>query len=262
MNSKLGFHSLLFILFSFSIISVSNGQNYSLHIKNSEHSCKEYNYFDIGDLSITGDKLTIEAIIRTISNGECQFSPHHDVVSKHYDNTDVNYLLRPGYATINTENGFYQTKPLTVTNNECHHIAMVYDGLFLRFYLDDFMDSVRATGNLITNNYNTLIGYTAGFNPNWYTQYFGYIDEVRFWNVARTKKQIKENAYTSIADPVNHDGLKAYFDFQTGYQNKAGNEIHNGVKKGNCALDVDTASCTVNHSPDKLNKIIMYPNLI
>jgi hypothetical protein len=139
---------------------------------------------------------------------------------------------------------------------------MVYDGLYLRFYLDDLMDSVRATGNLITNNYNTLIGYTAGFNPNWYTQYFGYIDEVRFWNVARTKKQIKENAYTTIADPVNQDGLKAYFDFQTGYQNKAGNEIHSGVERGNCALAVDTASCPINHSPDKLNKIIMYPNLI
>jgi len=260
MKSKLTIYNLLMLLFSFSFIPVSNGQNYSLYIKNNGLSCNEYSYVDIGDLSISGNKLTVEAVVQTISNGACQSSLHHDVVSKHYDNRDVNYLLRPGYATINTENGYFETKPFTVTNNECHHIAMTYDGMYLRFYFDNLIDSVRATGNLITNPFNTLIGYAAGFNPNWYTQYFGFIDEVRIWNVARTKQQIQDNAFKTIADPTNQAGLLAYYDFQSGYQNKAKNEPYNGVQRGNCLLAPDSVPCVNNDSPASYGNIVMYPN--
>lgn len=260
MKSKFAFHNLWVLLFSFSFISVVKGQNNSLQIENKGFSCIDYNYVDIGDLSITGKNLTVEAIIQTSSNGDCHMSPHHDVVSKHYDNRDVNYLLRPGYATINTENGFFQTNPFTVTNNECHHIAMTYDGLYLRFYFDGVVDSVSATGNLITNPLHTLIGYSAGFNPNWFTQYFGLIDEVRIWNVTRTKQQIRDYAYTTITDPHKQSGLIAYYDFQSGYENKAGNVNYNGVQRGNVVLASDSISCVSDNLPVDSNKVIMYPN--
>jgi hypothetical protein len=197
----------------------------------------------------------VEANVRIISNGGCAVSPYHDVVSKHYDNSDVNYLLRPGYATINTAHGFYETKPIPILENECHHIAMVYDGSYLRFYLDDFVDSVIATGNLITNSFNTLIGYSAGFNPNWYTQYFGFIDEVRIWNVARTKEQIQNYALTTLPDPTNQVGLVAYYNFENAYQNMEGKNSFNGTPTGNCTIVTDSINCLI---PER--DIIIYPN--
>jgi len=251
----------MLLLFSFSFNSISNSQNLSLYISNEGFNC--YNYVDIGDISITGNKLTVEAIVKTISNGGCAVSTNHDVVSKHYDNTDVNYLLRPNYATINTANGFYETKPIPISENECHHIAMVYDGSYLRFYLDDLVDSVIATGNLITNPLNTLIGYSAGFNPNWYTQYFGFIDEVRIWNIARKKDQIQNYAFTTLPDPPNQVGLMAYYNFEKAYQNIEGNDSFNGIPTRNCIIVLDSIVCVIPTGINTLSKesiITVYPN--
>jgi hypothetical protein len=251
----------MILLFSVSFISISKSQNHSLYINNNGDTC--LNYVDIGNLNITGDKLTVEAIVQIINNGGCPISPHHDVVSKHYDDSDVNYLLRPTFAAINTANGYYETNAIPITENTCHHIAMVYDGSYLRFYSDDLFDSIMATGNLINNPLNTLIGYSAGFNPNWYTQYFGFIDEVRIWNVARTKNQIQDFAFTTLPDPTNQIGLMAYYDFQTGYQNKEGNNSYDGIPSGNCLLVSDSINCVFPVALNTLSqepKISVYPN--
>lgn len=234
----------MILLFSFACINVTTSQNLSLYFDNDKYSCK--NYVDIGNISITGNKLTVEAIIKQVNNDStCTVTPYHDVVSKHYDNRDVNYLLRPEYAAINTTHGFFMTKPISITDSMCHHIAMVYDGSYLRFYLDDLVDSVAATGNLIINQYNTLIGYSAGFNPNWYTQFYGFIDEVRIWNIARSKEQIQEFAFTTLQHPLNQIGLMAYYNFEKSYQNIQGNEGFNGIPTNNSIIVPDSINCLI-----------------
>lgn len=236
-------------------------QNKWAYFGNTASSC--LNFVEIGNVSISGYKLTVEASFNLISNNaNCTSTPYHDIVSKHYDNTDVNYLLRPDHAEINTTSGFYATKPVPVSADNCHHIAMVYNGSMLRFFLDScFVDSVDVTGDLITNSLLTKIGYSAGLNPNWFTQLWGYIDEVRIWTVARTESQLRQFAFSNLKDAETQVGLIAYYDFQTGFENIQGNSAYNGRIVGDVQLSNFKSDCIklVPEKPDGEN-ILITPN--
>ena len=74
--------------------------------------------------------------------------------------------------------------------NKTYHVAMVYDGSFLKYYRNGYLISqVPATGNLIQNNWITQIGFYqfAFYNVN----FLGFINEVRIWNVARTQGELQ-----------------------------------------------------------------------
>ena len=57
-------------------------------------------YFDIGDLDISGSQLTVEAIYTSTDPASV------DLVSKHSNPGDVNYLLRSTHAELTTTGGF------------------------------------------------------------------------------------------------------------------------------------------------------------
>jgi hypothetical protein len=249
MKSKI----LILFVFVFSIIFRSNllSQNKWAYFGNTASSC--LNYIEIGNVTISGYTLTVEASFNlTPNNANCTSTPYHDIVSKHYDISDVNYLLRPGNAEITTVNGFYKTEPVDISPEDCHHAAMVYDGKYLKFFLDSsFVDSVVVTGNIITNSLLTKIGYSAGQNPNWYTQYWGYIDEVRIWTVARTETQLKQFAFSNLKDVETHIGLIAYYDFQDGFTNMQGNSAFDGSLTGDVQIEsVENDCITDDNGPD------------
>ena len=239
-------------------------QNKSAYFGNTSNSC--LNYVDIGNVSISGHMLTVEAVFKLIPNSvNCPSTPYHDIVSKHYDNRDVNYLLRPDYAVINTSSGYFLTDPVPISEDECHFAAMVYDGKYLKFFLDsNFVDSVAATGDLITNSLTTKIGYSGGLNPNWFTQFWGYIDEVRLWSVARTKDQLNQFAFKNLRDIETQVGLVAYYDFQTGFENLQGNNTYNGNIVGDVRLDILTNDCVklIESEPEEpeTGNILITPN--
>lgn len=66
------------------------------------------------------------------------------------------------------------------------------------------------TANPITTNTNNLIIGIAPWDLMNF-QYFGEIDEVRLWNVARTHQEILDNMYLPLTGSEN--GLMAYYDF-------------------------------------------------
>lgn len=235
---------ILFLFFS-AITFKGNllAQNKWAYFGNTASSC--LNYVEIGNITISGYTLTVEASFNLIpNNANCTSTPYHDIVSKHYDISDVNYLLRPGHAELTTDNGFYKTEPVDVSAGDCHHAAMVYDGKYLKFFLDSsFVDSVVVTGNLITNSLLTKIGYSAGQNPNWFTQYWGYIDEVRIWTIARTESQLRQFAFSNLTDVETQVGLIAYYDFQAGFENIQGNSEYNGSLFGDVRLSDFKTDC-------------------
>ncbi|HET7153481.1 MAG TPA: LamG-like jellyroll fold domain-containing protein [Candidatus Kapabacteria bacterium] len=85
-----------------------------------------------------------------------------------------------------------------------HHIAGTYDGAFLRLYVDGaLVDSTQFTGSLdFIGAYNSI-----GSNANVIEFYKGQIDEVRLWDVARTRAQIRQAMYSAIGPNEVH--LKA-----------------------------------------------------
>jgi hypothetical protein len=89
----------------------------------------------IEQLDITGNKVTIEALFNRTQpylpgGGD---NTEGDIVSKHNDFSDVNYLLRPNHAYVTTTNGFFGTPDVCpIQLNKTYHVALVYDGSTLK----------------------------------------------------------------------------------------------------------------------------------
>ena len=202
-------------------------------------------FVNIGQLNISGNQVTIEATI----NRTAPYLPgggnntEGDIVSKHNDFSDVNYLLRPNHGYITTTNGFFGTPDIcNLELNKTYHVAMVYDGSTLKFYRNGFlMSQVNATGNLIQNNWKTRFGlYDASFYT---TQLIGYINEVRIWNVARTQSQLQAYISLSLPAPTTQSGLLGYYTFDN-LINKQGNIAYNGTLGGAAAINATNPNCT------------------
>lgn len=257
-------HKLLIVqIISVTFPLILFSQNNSLYIPDTSASCD--NYIDIGNLSISGNTLTVEATIYLEDdNPNCDVTESNDIVSKHYNNTDVNYLLRPDHAEINTSSGFYTTSVVPISRQACHHVAMVYNGSYLKFFRDDsFVDSVAVSGDMVLNSYETKIGDIAHANPFHYEQYWGYIDEVRIWYTSRTQSQLAEYAFTTLPDPAGQPGLLAYYDFQDGYTNLQGDDTYDGTAVGQLFIKEDPESCVteaISSAESLANHISIFPN--
>ena len=218
------------------------------------HTPSANSFARIGDLDVPGNAITVEANI----NRTQPYLPgtgndnEGDIVSKHTDATNSNYILRPNHAYITTSDGFFGTPDICdLELNRTYHIAMVYDGATLKFYRDGFlMSQVNATGTLVQNNLNTQIGhYDALF---WNTQFLGDINEVRIWNVARTQAQIQAYMNTSLPNPTTQTGLLAYYTFDN-LLNKQGNPAWNATLFNGASINNTNANC--DFIPDSCNVI-------
>lgn len=208
-------------------------------------------YVGIGQLNVPGNHITVEAVFnRTApySGGQVWAG---DIVSKHGDPTDVNYLLRPNSGEITTTNGYYKTPDIADINlNQTYHVAMVYDGDTLKFYRNGcLMSKIAAKGDLFQNSWETRIGYYAAqLYPN--ENFIGYINEVRIWNVARTQAQIQTYMNSSLPNPTTQPGLLAYYTFDN-LINKQGNAAWNGTLGGTATINETNPNCNaiINNCP-------------
>ena len=157
----------------------------------------------LGDLDITGNQLTVEAVFNIPEAYDATWFGG-DLVSKHCDPTDVNYLLRPNQVSITTTNGFYYINaPCNAQVGVTYHVSLVYNGESLRFYRNwELLGEIPASGNLITNNYPTHIGTTACPQSIWPSGFKGYTNEVRIWNVARSYNDLMTYYKTVLPNPT------------------------------------------------------------
>jgi outer membrane lipoprotein-sorting protein len=79
---------------------------------------------------------------------------------------------------------------VNVNDGRWHHVAGTYDGSKICLYVDGKLDvSSEATGSVIVNDYNVLIGANAE-KPD--RNFKGSIDEVRIYSYALSAEEIKE----------------------------------------------------------------------
>ena len=97
----------------------------------------------------------------------------------------------------------------SVNDGKWHHLAVVFDGQTKCLYLDGVLDAkVEVSGDIQTNDNQVYIGSYHNIMGKYFN---GEIDEVRIWNIARTKNNIHENIHTTLAG--NEPGLIAYYQF-------------------------------------------------
>lgn len=225
-----------FILFSL-FVNLGFAQNSSLYLPGNTGYTQnvvppDVYYVDVGDLDVSGDKITVEALVnRTVYSV--------NIVSKHCDPSDVNYLFRVGTFEITTvdpstnNTNFYSLNGapgFNFINGKTYHVAATYDGQYIRYYVNGCLTGqMAASGNLVQNNWHTLIGNRDCLLDE---QFRGYIDEVRIWNVARTQQQIADNML-DLPNPTSQPGLLGYWKFDGNYTNQQGNANFNGTPVGN-----------------------------
>jgi IgGFc binding protein len=92
----------------------------------------------VGDLDISGNQVTVEANFNCTSFPISRPDKWEDIVSKHANTTDINYVLRMDLAGITTTNGQFLTPPpsscYNLVLNKTYHVALVYDGADLKLY--------------------------------------------------------------------------------------------------------------------------------
>ena len=202
----------------------------------------------IGNLNVTGNQITVEALFNRVA-----VSPYLDsasagvgeIVSKHSDPTNVNYLLRGDRAQITTDLSGHVAAiaNCSMQLGKTYHVAMVYDGQTLSYYRNGFlMASSPCTGNMIQNNFQTMIGNYTYIPGKYYNTTLGYISEVRIWNVARTQEQLKTSMNVPLPNPTTQTGLLAYYSFDD-LKNKQGNPAWDGSLYGNTTIQNGNPSC-------------------
>lgn len=185
------------------------------------------NWVSVGDLDVPGDQLTVEALIYYTGASV-------NIVSKHTNPSDVNYLLRIGSFEITTTLGFaafsgVASAGVTLVPNKMYHVAATYDGAMLKYYVNGCLTGQMPwTGTMIQSNLITAIGNQSSCQCE---QFTGYIDEVRIWNVARTQAEISANMI-NLPTPTTQPGLQGYWKFDGNYINQQGNTAFDGVAVG------------------------------
>ncbi|MEM8524803.1 MAG: LamG-like jellyroll fold domain-containing protein [Bacteroidota bacterium] len=99
-----------------------------------------------------------------------------------------------------------------INDNLWHHIAFVKSGSNLLLYIDGQQQGVVEddTTNPIENNSSIYIGQRGGNSHYWK----GAIDDLRFWNTARTSEEINSMMREELSGSEN--GLVGYYPFNEG----------------------------------------------
>jgi hypothetical protein len=167
-------------------------------------------------VDLTGTSITLEAWIRAESWATNIWEGN--IINKEQNGPSNGYMLRVGEGgkiNFNLGDGSFwneQNTPTTVLNlNTWYHLAATYDGTYMRLYIDgQVTDSIPKSISFTSTNTNLTIG-----SHNSYNRYFhGKIEEVRIWDVARTRQEIQQSMNSSLCGDEN--GLRAYYKFDQG----------------------------------------------
>jgi hypothetical protein len=97
----------------------------------------------------------------------------------------------------------------TLSANEWYHIAWTWDGENQRIYINGELDNTQPSTDGVADDLGDWLRLGRGD-----TYYGGILDEVRFWNIARSRNDIFLDMYREITG--SEEGLIGYWKFNEG----------------------------------------------
>ncbi len=191
------------------------------YVGNAMHFADTDDSLSTGYLTTQTDNITMEAWVNadTLSNAETNIR-----IMYNGDSGGTGYgiyltganklpsILVGGIGFAHTDR--------TLSTSQWYHLAAVRNSGAWTFYINGVACTNLTYDGTLTNSTDPNIPggadtFTIGNRPAVIENFTGKIDEVRFWTVARTAAQIKDNMYIKL-DGTETD-LRAYYNFdQTG----------------------------------------------
>ncbi|PKP02301.1 MAG: hypothetical protein CVU11_12280 [Bacteroidetes bacterium HGW-Bacteroidetes-6] len=207
-----------FIVLSIIIVLVvfnTKAQNYCLELDGVD----DYILCDANPAAnITDNTMSIEAWIYPTAFDDGVY--RNSISGNDYWGNGISegYVLRFGGPTgdLNFTFGYTPSAWYSVTAtsalelNKWQHVAAVYDGSYVRIYVNGVEKTSQAVSyNIVSATQNLNIGRCPSDPTGRLLN--GKIDELRIWDDARTIEEIQENMYLELNG--NEQGLVAYYPF-------------------------------------------------
>ena len=167
------------------------------------------------DLS-TGNQITLEAWVRPAN---ITSSTYYNVIRQEGGGLPDWLMAFQNRGTIlsfglKTNGGYYELDvPITATDytdGNWHHIAATYDGSSMKLYVDGNKIGSRSKTGTVSKS-----GHVHSIGRMWGKEYFnGAIDEVRFWNIAKTQSEIQNEMNCAVIG--SETGLVAAWNLNEG----------------------------------------------
>jgi len=167
-------------------------------------------------LQLSGNAISLEAWIYPTAWSAQVWQGN--IINKENNAPDYGYMLRcgdNGRLNFNIGSGSWNelsSAPNTLTLNTWQHVAGTYDGTKIRLYVNGLLvDSQNVSANFSSGLQNLTIGNWSNTTNR---PFMGSIDEVRVWNIVRSRAEIANNMNTEFCTAP--AGLVAYYQLNEG----------------------------------------------
>jgi len=119
----------------------------------------------------------------------------------------------------------------TVPMSTSAHVAMTFDGTWLRIFIDGQLDNeMQTTSGIVDYGPQDILIGAGNYGLGFLRRYDGIVDEVRFWDHARDEAEIASQMDCPLFG--DEPGLLAYYSFNLGDARDDSGHGHDGVLEG------------------------------
>ncbi len=154
-----------------------------------------------------GGTMTIELWVNPSGAGGTHLLGKRGTCFDAGQSANYQLFLTPG-VSLELNSGACNTSGTGVPSGVWSHIAVVADGSSTRIYTDGQLAGESTCAIVAASSADLWLGSSTECPA----RYLGDLDEVRFWNVARSQEQIQSSRFQVI--PAGTPGLVAYWRFE------------------------------------------------
>lgn len=239
------------LLLAFSFGTTADAQDIGLELTNTDATTDGWVRIADDD-TLEPQTLTLEAWIKPKGSG---FGGEPMILGKPWEGAAGNWLVSYGIFWVPTDgtlwgvivhsigaSGLLLVSTGVAPLDEWTHVALTFDGSWLRFYVNGEFDSELAAASP-TIDYGTqdvLIG-AANFGANFPRRFQGVVDEVRIWDHARSAETIRRQKDCILGG--DETGLRAYYSFDSSDATDGSPNGNDGFAEGAVAFVSGPTRC-------------------